>query len=43
MTVSARPDDITAEVFRQLTGHTAVTGVEVIDADHGTAVRAAWQ
>ena len=40
MTVPARPDDITAEVFRQLTGHTAVTGVEVIDADHGTAVRA---
>ena len=43
MTVPARPDDITAEVFRQLSGNAAVTGVKVIDADHGTAVRAAWQ
>ncbi|WP_374157446.1 phosphotransferase [Mycobacterium sp. G7A2] len=40
MTVPARPDGITAEVFRQLTGNAAVTGVKVIHADHGTAVRA---
>ena len=40
MTVPARPDGITAEVFRELTGNAGVTGVKVIDADHGTAVRA---
>ena len=35
MTVPARPDGITAEVFRELTGNAGVTGVKVIDADHG--------
>lgn len=40
MTVPVRPEGITAEVFRELTGNAGVTGVEVVDADHGTAVRA---
>lgn len=40
MTVPIHPDDITAEVFRSLTGLNQVTGVHLAGADHGTAVRA---
>ena len=43
MTVPVRPEGITAEVFGRLTGYAGVTGVSVLAADHGTAVRARLQ
>ncbi|WP_137146828.1 phosphotransferase [Mycolicibacterium sp. CR10] len=43
MTVPVRPDAITAEVFRALTGRADVTGVRLVGEDHGTAVRARLQ
>jgi thiamine kinase-like enzyme len=40
MTVPVRPDDITTEMLRGLTGRADVTEVRLLSEDHGTAVRA---